>query len=255
MSTPQQSLAGRTVVVTGGSRGLGRAMALAVARAGADVVVTARTESGLRSVRDEIGALGRRCAGVELDLAAGARAIEAGVDRIWKAAGAVDAVFNNAGITLYKPCLETTEADWDSLVATNLTGVYYSCQSFGRRLLAQGRGKIVNVASDLGIRGERNWSAYSATKGAIVTLTKSLAWEWAPTLTVNVIAPGPFYTDANRAMFDQPAIRATVEDLVPLHRIGDAERDLGPLVVLLSGPGSDFMTGAVFRVDGGICRS
>ena len=122
-------------------------------------------------------------------------------------------------------------------------------------MLRQGGGKIVNVASDIGIRGEAGWAAYSASKGGVVSLSKSLAWEWAPEITVNIIAPGPFYTDANRPAFDIPEVIEAVNARVPLGRVGDPAADLGPLAVLLCGPGSDFMTGAVFRVDGGICRS
>jgi 2-deoxy-D-gluconate 3-dehydrogenase len=122
-------------------------------------------------------------------------------------------------------------------------------------MLERGRGKIVNVSSDIGIRGDALWAAYAATKGAVVSLSKSLAWEWAPAVTVNIIAPGPFDTPANAPAFNIPEVMEAVNARVPLGRVGDPEADLGPLAVLLAGPGSDFMTGAVFRVDGGICRS
>jgi 2-deoxy-D-gluconate 3-dehydrogenase len=230
-------------------------MALAVAEAGADVVVTARRTDSLQPVTAEIRALGRTCAATAADTSKGSSGIEAMVEEVWSATGGVDVVINNAGLTLFKPCLETTDADWLSMIETNLSGLFFACRSFGRRLLERGRGKIINIASDIGIRGERNWAAYSASKGGVVALSKSLAWEWAPAVTVNIVAPGPFYTDANRPMFDQPEVREAVEALVPLRRIGEPEAHLGPLAVLLAGPGSDFMTGAVFRVDGGICRS
>ena len=248
-------LADRTVLITGASRGLGRAMSIAVAAAGADLVVTARSLEALDDTVQTISRFGHSCLPFALDATAGPAAIENLAVAIWQKTGGVDVLINNAGLTLFKPCLETTDEDWMTMINVNLSACYFSCRSFGRRMLARGHGKIVNVASDLGIRGEANWSAYSASKGGVVSLSKSLAWEWAPKVIVNVIAPGPFYTDANRPAFDIPEVLADVERRVPLGRVGDPEAHLGPLAVLLAGPGSDFMTGAIFRVDGGICRS
>lgn len=242
-------------MVTGASRGLGRGMALALAKAGADLVVTARSKSSLQEVGAAIRALGRACFAVEMQLGSGSHAVEACAEQAWRESGGIDVLFNNAGLVLYQPCLDTQDEEWERTVSTNLSSTFYSCRSFGRRMRARGSGKIINVASDIGIRGEANWAAYAASKGGVVSLSKSLAWEWAPAVTVNILAPGPFMTDANRPMFDNPAIRAAVEERVPLHRIGDPEMHLGPLAVLLAGTGSDFMTGAVFRIDGGICRS
>lgn len=250
-----QALLGRTVVVTGASRGIGRGMALDLARAGADLVITARTKDAAMETAQAVATEGRSCHVVALDVSHGRAAIEAGVEEIWAATGGIDAVFNNAGSVLYKPALETNEEDLAEVLATNLSGVFWSCQSFGRRMLERGRGKLVNVASDIGIRGEAGWAAYSASKGGVVAMSKSLAWEWAPHVTVNIVAPGPFYTDANRPAFDIPEVIEEVNARVPLGRVGDPQADLGPLAVLLAGSGSDFMTGAVFRVDGGICRS
>lgn len=247
-------LSGRTVVVTGGSRGIGRAMAVAVAEAGADVVVTARSLDAAAATRAAIEGLGRRCDVALLELAAGKAAIDAAADAIWQQAGGVDVVVNNAGNVLYKPALETGEDEWGDVLATNLSGLFWSCTAFGRRMAERG-GKIVNIASDIGIRGETGWAAYSASKGGVVALSKSLAWEWAPKITVNIVAPGPFMTDANLPAFAIPEVLDQVSARVPLGRVGDPAHDLGPLAVLLAGPGSDFMTGAVFRVDGGICRS
>lgn len=255
MTDATQPLRGKTVLVTGASRGIGRGMALALAEAGADLVITAREADALTDTAREAERLGRACLRVPLELTGGSKAIEQFATRVWRETGGVDVLFNNAGLVLYKPCLETTDEEWQLALETNLSSLFYSCRSFGRRMLERGRGKIVNVASDIGIRGEVNWSAYSASKGGVVSLSKCLAWEWAPKVTVNVVAPGPFYTDANRPMFDQPEIRSAVEQRVPLNAIGDPHAHLGPLAVLLAGTGSDFMTGAVFRVDGGICRS
>jgi NAD(P)-dependent dehydrogenase (short-subunit alcohol dehydrogenase family) len=251
MSVP---LANKIVAVTGGSRGIGRGMAVALAEAGADLVITSRSAEGAAETARLVEERGRRCRVVPLDLAAGRKAIEEAAELIWGETG-IDALFNNAGNVLYQPALETDEEQWNDVIATNLSGLFWSCQSIGRRMVECGRGKIVNVASDIGIRGEVGWAAYSASKGGVVALSKSLAWEWAPKVTVNIIAPGPFYTDANRPAFDMPEVMEQVNARVPLGRVGDPQADLGPLAVLLAGPGSDFMTGAIFRVDGGICRS
>jgi len=239
------SLEGKTVLVTGGTKGIGRGMAAALAKAGAEVITTGRTDGG-------DAAIGRF---ERLEMGSGRAAINAFAERLWAATGGIDALFNNAGAVVMKAALETDEAEWQELLDVNLSGLFWACQSFGRRMLERGRGKIVNVGSDIGIRGEANWAAYAATKGAVVSLSKSLAWEWAPAVTVNVIAPGPFDTPANAPAFDIPEVREMVNARVPLGRVGEPEADLGPLAVLLAGRGSDFMTGAVFRVDGGICRS
>ena len=239
------TLQGKKIVVTGGTKGIGRGMASALSKAGAELTITGRTSAG----DDAVGRF------VQLDMRLGRDAIEEAVDRLWAETGGIDVLFNNAGEVVMKPALETNEDDWQGLIDTNLSGLFWSCQAFGRRMLERGGGKIINLASDIGIRGEANWAAYAATKGAVVALSKSLAWEWAPAVTVNIIAPGPFDTPANAPAFQIAQVLEMVNAKVPLGRVGDPEADLGPLAVLLAGPGSDFMTGAIFRVDGGICRS
>ena len=245
-------LQGRTVLVTGGSKGIGRGMAEALAEAGARVIVTARARADADAAA---AALGNGAQGLAFEAGASAGDIEAFADEAWTLSGSIDAVFNNAGSVIMQPALDVCEEDWGALLAANLSGLFWSCQSFGRRMLERGRGKIVNVASDMGIRGAAGWSAYSAAKGGVVALSKSLAWEWAPAVTVNIIAPGPFDTPSNASAFAIPEVIEQVNAQVPLGRVGDPRHDMGPLAVLLAGPGSDFMTGAIFRVDGGICRS
>lgn len=245
-------LTGRTILVTGASRGIGRGMAEALAEAGARLIVTARSREDADATAK---ALGGGAVGLPFEASAGRDSIDAFAQEAWDAAGAIDVVFNNAGSVVMQAALETDEATWESIITSNLSGLFWSCQSFGRRMLERGRGKIVNVASDIGIRGDAMWAAYAASKGGVVSLSKSLAWEWAPKVTVNIIAPGPFDTPSNAPAFAVPEILAAVKERVPVGMVGDPREHLGPLAVLLAGTGSDFMTGAVLRVDGGICRS
>ena len=245
-------LVGRTALVTGGNRGLGRAMALALAEAGADIVIWGRDSDALERTSAEVSAAGRACLAQAVDVTDSAQ-VNAAAAEAWAQAGGVDAAFNSAGVLLLQAATDTTDADWDAVIGANLTGVFNCCRAFGERMVDQGHGKIVNVASNFGLHGGANWSAYSASKAGVIGLSKSLAWEWAPAVTVNVIAPGAFYTDMNSHLLDIPEIMAAVEGNTPLGRVGDPA-ELGPLAVMLAGPGSDFMTGSVISVDGGVIK-
>ena len=246
------TLAGRTALVTGGNRGLGRAMAMAMAEAGADIVIWGRDAGALERTVAAVRATGRDCLAQTVDVTDSAQ-VNAAADEAWQQAGGVDAAFTSAGVLLLQPATETTDADWGAVMDANLTGLFYCCRAFGERMLAQGGGKIINVASNFGLHGGANWSAYSASKAGVIGLSKSLAWEWAPSVTVNVIAPGAFYTDMNSHLLDVPEIMAAVEGNTPLGRVGDPP-ELGPLAVMLAGEGSDFMTGAVISIDGGVIK-
>ncbi len=246
------TLAGRTALVTGGNRGLGRAMALALAEAGADTAIWGRDTGALERTADEVRATGRKCLTQVVEITDSAQ-VSSAVAEAWERTDGVDVAFHSAGVLLLQPAVDTGDADWEAVMAANLTGAFYCCRAFGERMLAQGHGKIINIASNFGLHGGANWSAYSASKAGVVALSKSLAWEWAPTVTVNVIAPGAFYTDMNSHLLDVPEIMAAVEGNTPLGRVGDPP-ELGPLAVMLAGPGSDFMTGAVISIDGGVIK-
>ena len=246
-------LSGKTVLVTGGSRGLGRAIAGACAEEGADLVITGRDKATMDATADRLRSLGRLCMAVELEVTDSA-AVEEAAERVWSEMGTVDVAFNNAGTNLFGPAIETTDEDWHRVVDVNLSGVFYCCRAFGKRMLEQGGGKIINMSTDLGIRGFAYAAAYAASKGGLIALSKSLAWEWAPTVTVNVIAPGPFYTDLTKPAFDQPEMAAELKAASPLGRWAQPS-ELGPLAVLMAGSGSDFMTGTVIGIDGGIMRA
>ncbi|MBN8997071.1 MAG: SDR family oxidoreductase [Rhizobiales bacterium] len=246
-------LVGRRIVVTGASRGLGRAMAIALAAAGARIAATGRDRAALGETLATIRDAGGEAEGFALDITA-APAVDAFAQDIWSAWDGIDVVFANAGISLVKPALETTDAEFARVMEANLMGTFRTLRAFGRPMLARGAGKLVTVTSDIGLRGSAGWVAYGASKAAIVSLTKTLAWEWAPKVTVNSIAPGAFATDINADLLSDPAILKSVEAATPLARVGRTA-EIGPLAVLLAGPGSDFMTGQVISIDGGIQRS
>ena len=246
------TLENRTVLVTGGNRGLGRAMALAMAEAGADIVIWGRDSGALERTAAEVRATGRDCWAQQVEVTDSAQ-VEAAAAQAWEQAGRVDVAFNSAGVLLIAGAAETSDADWEAVMGANLTGVFYCCRAFGGRMQSQGGGKIINVASNFGLHGGANWSAYSASKAGVIGLSKSLAWEWAPTVTVNVIAPGAFYTDMNSHLLDVPEIMDAVAGNTPLGRVGNPQ-ELGPLAVMLAGDGSDFMTGSVIGIDGGVIK-
>jgi NAD(P)-dependent dehydrogenase (short-subunit alcohol dehydrogenase family) len=247
------ALAGKSIVVTGASRGLGRSMAVAVAAAGARVAVTGRDTAALLETVAAIGEVGGDVTTVELDVT-DAAATEALADRLWAEWGQVDAVFANAGISLVKPAVDTTAEEFSTVLDTNVLGTFHTVRSFGGRMLEQGFGKVVTVSSDIGIRGAEGWIAYGASKAAVISMTKTLAWEWAPTLTVNSIAPGAFATDINSHLLVVPEVMAGIQAATPMGRVGRAE-EIGDLATFLASAGSDFVTGQVFSIDGGIQRS
>jgi len=245
----EDALSGKICVVTGGSRGLGREMTLALARAGAFVYAGGRTEEVVR----ETIALASGASGAVEPLAfdvTDPRAVDAAADVVIEKSGSIDVLINSAGVALMKSSLEVTDEEWAQVIDINLTGVFYCCRAFGRHMVAARRGKIINVASDIGIRGLAQWTAYSASKGGLISLTKSLAWEWAPDVTVNVLAPGAFLTDMNAELRKRPGHTETVAQSAALKRWG-IPPEIGPVTALMASEAMDFMTGSVVSIDGG----
>jgi 2-deoxy-D-gluconate 3-dehydrogenase len=249
MATDMFDLGGLRALVTGAGTGIGAALAVALAEAGADVACHgnrhAPTETAAR-----IEALGRKAAVLEGDLADGAIASQL-VDKASAALGDIDILVNNAGIIRRAPAVESTDDDWQAVIDVNLTAVYRLCRAAGQRMLARGRGKIVNISSLLAFQGGIRVPAYAASKGAVAQLTKALANEWAGLgVNVNAIAPGYIRTENTSALVADPARSRQILERIPAGRWGEPG-DLGGAAVFLSSRASDYVSGHVLVVDGG----
>jgi 2-deoxy-D-gluconate 3-dehydrogenase len=244
------SLAGRVALVTGASRGLGRAIAVGLAGAGADVACASSRPGGTAETADLVRALGRRAWELAADLSdrAAAPALAAEAEA---AAGPVEILVNNAGTIRRHPAAEYPLDDWDAVLRPNLDAVWLLTQAVGRGMVARGRGKIVNVASLLAFQGGVTVPAYTASKHAVAGLTKALANEWARHgVNVNAVAPGYFRTDNTRRLQDDPQRSADISARIPAGRWGEPE-DLAGAVAFLASPASDYVHGHVLVVDGG----
>ena len=247
------TLAGKVIVVTGGGRGLGRAMARAMGDEGAVIVVTGRDSDRLADAHAEFTSRGIVSATRVLDVTDAQSTIQVAASVV-EEFGHVDVLFANAGVSLVKSSLDTSAAEFTEILESNVVGTFNCAQAWGRHMLAANQGKIVTIASNMGIAGMPGWAAYAASKAAVINLTKSLAWEWAPNVTVNCLAPGAHRTEMNADLLSMPGVEAGIISVTPLARIG-LPVELGAVAVFLAGPGSDFMTGETISVDGGIRRS
>jgi NAD(P)-dependent dehydrogenase (short-subunit alcohol dehydrogenase family) len=243
-------LSGRRALVTGASSGLGRHFATTLASAGAAVAVAARRRDRLDALVAEIAAAGGHAVAVEMDVTNG-DSVRTACAAAARALGPLDVVVNNAGISIVKAPLALEDADWDAVVGTNLRGAWLVAQTTARALVDAGRpGRIVNIASIVGLRTIGQLAPYAAAKAGLVHLTRVLAMEWARhRIQVNAIAPGYVETELNRDFWASPAGRRLIER-VPQRRLGQPEDLDGPLLLLASDAGA-FMTGSVLVVDGG----
>ncbi len=244
-------LSGRVAIVTGTSRGLGQYMARALARAGADLVLTSRTRESLRAFEAEIRALGRRAISLELDVR-NLESIERMAAEADTAFGHLDILVNNAGCNVRKPALEVTWDDWNLILDTNLRGSFFVAQAVARRMIPRGYGRIINIGSVTSVAGYAGLAPYGASRGGIRQLTMSLADDWGKHgVTVNCLAPGWFRTEQNKVLYENKEWVEYLCDRIPVKRPGQPE-DLDAAVVFLAAESSRYVTGQTLLVDGGI---
>jgi NAD(P)-dependent dehydrogenase (short-subunit alcohol dehydrogenase family) len=254
MSYPGFDLTGRSAVVIGGTSGIGRAISHGLAQAGADVVCTSRREEQVDAAAAEIEAIGRRTIRCVSDVS-DRESLNALLSECVDAFGKVDILVNSAGRTKREPTIDQNEEDWNAILETNLTGTLRACQVFGRHMIANGYGRVINIASLSTFVSLFEVAAYSASKAAVASLTKSLAIEWAKNgVNVNAIAPGVFRTALNQKLLDETPRGQEFLARTPMGRFGNVE-ELAGAAVFLASDASSFVTGEVLVVDGGFLAS
>ena len=244
------SLAGKVAVVTGGSKGLGKAIALGLADAGADVAVASRTQAELDKVAEQIRTAGRRALAVATDTT-NLDSIQALAARVLEAFGKIDILVNNAGQGSTVPFLKLPVEEWDRILTVNLKGYFLCTQVLGAPMFKARSGRVINISSAMGSSPMGFMAHYAASKGGIDAMTRSLAQEWATRgVTVNAIAPSYFLTDINKSAYEHEATNRLIMSKTPMGRWGEME-DLVGLVVYLASDASRYMTGAILPLDGG----
>jgi NAD(P)-dependent dehydrogenase (short-subunit alcohol dehydrogenase family) len=250
MSKALFDLSGQVAVVTGTSRGLGQYLARALAKAGADLVLTSRKRDSLQEFEAEVRGLGRRVVSLELDVRD-----QASIQRMAEEAqalGPVQILVNNAGCNVRKPALDVTWDDWNLVLETNLRGSFFVAQAMARGMIERGYGRIINIGSVTSVFGYAGLAPYGASRGGIRQLTMSLADDWGRHgVTVNCLAPGWFRTEQNKVLYENPEWVEYLVDRVPVKRPGQPQ-DLDGAVVFLASEASGYVTGQTLLVDGGI---
>ncbi len=251
MSNELFDLSGRVAIVTGTSRGLGQYFARALARSGADLVLTSRRKQTLQPFEEEIAKLGRRTVSLDLDVT-NQQSIEQMATAAEQAFGKIDILVNNAGMNIRKPALDVTWDDWNAILDTNLRGSFFVAQAVAKRMIPRGYGRIINIGSVTSVAGYAGLAPYGASRGGIRQLTMSLADDWGQHgVTVNCLAPGWFRTEQNKVMYEDKEWVAYLSDRIPIKRPGQPD-DLDSAVVFLAAESSRYITGQTLLVDGGI---
>jgi 2-deoxy-D-gluconate 3-dehydrogenase len=241
-------LSGNVAIVTGANTGIGQAIAVALAEAGADVALAGRSRAG--ETAEQVRAAGRRAALIDADLSTSAPA-QTIVDETLAALGGLDILVNNAGIIRRADATEFSEEDWDAVIDTNLKSLFFLCQAAGRHMVAQGSGKIVNIASLLSFQGGIRVPSYAAAKSGVAGLTKALANEWAGRgVNVNAIAPGYIATNNTAALQADETRNRQILERIPAGRWGDP-KDIAGAAVFLASSAADYVNGHILAVDGG----
>lgn len=244
-------LKGKVALVTGGGTGIGKAIALGLARAGADVAVASRSRDHLEPAAAEIRALGRRAAVIEVDVRDSVR-VEAMVARCEADLGPLDILVNNAAGNFFCPALGMSDGAWRAVTGIDLDGTFYCSRAAAKRMVARRFGRIINITATLHRRGFPGMAHMTAAKAGIDALTRTLAGEWAPFgVTVNAIAPGPVLTEGSqKAFLMNDELNAKIAEAVPIGRWARPE-EIANVAVFLASPGGDYVTGAIWTIDGG----
>jgi NAD(P)-dependent dehydrogenase (short-subunit alcohol dehydrogenase family) len=251
MSVDQFRLGGRNALITGGSKGLGRAIADALAGAGANVCLVSRHQNEAQAAAEQIQAgTGQRAIALEADVSDSAQ-VKPMVERAIAGLGHLDILINNAGTNVRNNIVDYTDEDWHKVLHTNLSSAFYCCRAIGPHLIERGWGRVVNLASIMALTSLPGRVAYASTKAGLIGMTKTLALEWAPHgITVNALCPGPFATEMNLPLLENPEVREQWTSRIPLGRWGNVE-EVGAAALYLCSEPAAFVTGHTLYIDGG----